>query len=284
MSSHLILASAANVWYDDKMTNTTTNQRTTGAFQPTPPNSRYLWQVMRAWKLDTFLRGGLWLARLDQFNDPMEGTLPGPNLGLLNNLLPAFQAAGVVREYELGVQRAFASCWHMSEGDPSAHAWETFGSDKDGVAIRTTPEAIRQAILCVADGPIYLGAIRYIDHATDFIPDGNIIEASFVVQRGFHQERESRVLIHTHGTATTDHLYGKNGLFGPLVASISAANSPSGKTEFTGGHAQGTAIVLRVDPRALIQEIFIDPRVSHTDGQAIITIVESYGFGDRLRR
>lgn len=66
---------------------------------------RYLWQILDLAELDTFLAGGLWCARLDTFNDALEGTLPDTNpIGLLRKSLtsvcrrrasPAADAHGV---------------------------------------------------------------------------------------------------------------------------------------------------------------------------------------------
>ena len=53
-------------------------------FFPQPPQAPYLWHLIRMnqlFKLRTFLQHGIWLARLDQFRDELEGTLPHQNLG-----------------------------------------------------------------------------------------------------------------------------------------------------------------------------------------------------------
>jgi len=234
---------------------------------------------MNCSKLRTFLGGGLWLARLDQFGDPLEATLPQQNLGLLYKL-PSAQVPAVQKEYELGVKRAYASCWHMSDNDPSDHAW-SFGC----VALRTTPQKMEAALQVISgpDGPVHFGQIRYVDHWIDQIPEGNVIEAAFVVRLGFLLENEARVLVHAHGTAASDYLYGKKGPFGDLVRVQAPSASLSGKHEFIGGHANGTAMVLPIAPDQFIEEMVINSSASDQERNEIATEVNAAGFGNRLR-
>lgn len=73
-----------------------------GAFVSSPPTTRYLWQVIQPYKLETYLEGGLWFSRLDTFKDGKEGTLPLPNIGILddptNRFLPVFGQASAPGE------------------------------------------------------------------------------------------------------------------------------------------------------------------------------------------
>jgi hypothetical protein len=70
-------------------------RRISNGFVPVSPRTNYLWHFVR-WtqkeKLLTFLSGGLWFARLDEFHDELEGTLPSENVGLLRKTLVPEQA------------------------------------------------------------------------------------------------------------------------------------------------------------------------------------------------
>lgn len=119
-------------------------RRASDEFVSEPPMTRYLWHLFRGceWelKLETFLVGGLWLARLDTFNDRLEGTIPERNLGLMEKLLGSEKlAASVEEDFRFAAQNAYASCWHMSDGDPSEEAWTQFGDQHAGIALRTNP-------------------------------------------------------------------------------------------------------------------------------------------------
>ena len=189
-------------------------------FVATPPEKNYLWHLFyndKERRLATFLGGGLWLSRLDQFGDSKEGQLPDANLGLLRKA-PTPLLEWVVKQYVLNVKRSFASCWHMSDNDPSPDAWQIFGGAGNGVAIRTTPDSMRQTLAQISgpDGPVHFAAVRYVDHSIDEIPEGNVIEAAFVVQSNYAPECEARVLIHTFGKGA-EYLVNATGPFGPLV-------------------------------------------------------------------
>lgn len=221
-------------------------RRTTSGFTPTPVDSKYLWQLIPAenetaliGKLCTFLQGGLWLARLDTFTSSVpEGTLPERNAGLLSKLLGPQQSGRAQELYRIGaMQRSFASCWHMSDDMPSCYAWSQFGGRGNGIAIRTTPglmDAALKPFLNGKKGPGCCGKVKYINHITDLITDGNVIEPAFCVQSDYRDENEARVLLYSDGF--TGPLALENGPFGKLV-------EPADKG-FTGGHAKGKAIVI----------------------------------------
>ena len=230
-------------------------RRVGGAFRAKPPSTMSLWRIMKVEKLSLMLEGGLWFARLDQFNDPREGSLPNGNLVGLLGKLPTASVGWIQRQYVLGVERSFALCWHMNDGDPDASLWTSFADVDDGVAVRTTWPILIEQLRAITgtDGPLHFGAVDYVDHAVDAIPDGNVLEAAFVVADSFQGEREARALIHTHGTDAYDILVDKIGPCGHLVAQIMSAKSNC--HELVGGHQDGKAIVVRVNARALICEI-----------------------------
>ncbi len=125
--------------------------------------------------------------------------------------------------------------------------------------------------------------IRYVDHDVDSIPDLNVIDAAFVVRSGFSYEREARILIHTHGTAAYRNLYGKRGFYGLLVKPSDPSDSPGGGHELSGGHADGCAIVVQVDPKDIIHQILLDSHMSKKNRQTIKDLVTKYGLADKLQ-
>lgn len=267
------------------MTSPSPIHRASQAFQPTPPPEKELWRVTTIERLETLLSGGLWFARLDQFGDMLEGTLPRTNsLGLLDHLPPE-GAEWVRQQYHDAVLQGFALCWHVSEDEASPFVWDTFSNPTDGVAVHTTVERLRKALepILRPDGPVHMGAVRYVDHTRDRIPDWNVIEAAFVVQDSYSDEREVRALIHTVGTAAHEVLPSRSGPFGPLVERVPPEDSQTGKTMLTGGHNGGTAIVLSVDPADLIVEVVPDRRLS---GAALANLrrrLQHHSLEDKLR-
>lgn len=254
-----------------------------------PPTSRHLWHLF-FWpleqKLKTFLESGLWLARLDTFAEASESQLPHANLGLLvkagTPLIPWIQA-----QYQMEARSAYASCWHMSEADPSAYAWEQFGLNGRGVAIRTTPEAMWSALRPVSgpDGPVYFGAIEYIDHDTSTIQPENVIAAALAVDKKYQQEMEARVLIHTEGGAAAERLLDYEGPYGALITRNPNAGQP-GEPTFVGGarESDGKAIVISIEPQEFIHEIILGPGLSEETRRALLAMIRNHGMASKLRR
>ena len=276
-------------------------KRVGDAFRPVQPRARFLWHLMRwnqLFKLKTFLQGGLWLARLDQFNDPLEATLPDSNLGLLRKLLPPTQLPATLDEYELAAKRGYASCWHMSNLEPSVGMWEgKFGNRGKGIALRTTPERFASTLnhLITPNGPFYLGEVRYIDHQRDQIPEANTIESAFVVQSQFEWQKEARFYVHLYGVNATESLCLERSVWNqPLVREIDSQNSFSRKREFVGhipktasgdsSKNDGLAMAVRYTPSLLIEEILVGPRVSDTEYQNLVEMVNGSSYNGPIRK
>lgn len=258
------------------------------AFKPTFPDTKYLWHLMSkdvVTKLTTLLRGGMWFARLDTFDDDQEGCLPDGNVHLLSKL-PKFQVSMVKGIYEQAIRQSFASCWHMSDEDPNDHVWAEFGGGGNGIAVRTTPMILKDALADISgpDGPVHIGVVRYIDHWVDVIPESNVIEAAFVVQDGYSEEREARLLIHTVGNCVSEYLVPKKGLDKMLVERPPAPHGIAGNTSLQGGDASGRAIVPKVGPPSLIQEIVLGPDLPTGNLQCITDLIETYGLTNVIRR
>ncbi len=265
-------------------------KRLSGPYVAVPPSDdTRMWHVMNVAKLQTFLSGGLWLARIDTFGTAYEGALPEQNrLGLLA-MLPPEDVSRLVREYDLTrLQRAYVSCWH-ADSEPAGAVWATFAGSA-GLAIRTSYATLRRQLQRTCPihldgaGPMHVGVVRYVDHATETIPDWNVLEAAFCVRAKWSAQREVRVLVYTHGTACPAHLYGREGPFGPLVVPRMAYESVSGKTEFVGGHANGAAIVLPIDPLELIEEIVPAPTMTCSAYLTMSRMARKAGLGRRIRR
>lgn len=257
------------------------------------PVERVHWEV----KLKTFLVGGLWLARLDTFNDRLEGTIPRRNLGLMEKLLGSEELAGSVEEdFRFAAQNAYASCWHMSDGDPSEEAWTQFGEQHGGIALRTNPVSLRNQLseLVRIDGPGYISKVNYIDHVSDFIQEAQTLEACFAVQNGFAHEREARVLVNTFGTPAFDLLRLLDNAWGaPLVEEYRTKTRRGLITALKGSipaaageihRMNGKALVPRINFNATVDEIVVGYRMSVANETRLVESLRSAGFTGVIRR
>lgn len=261
-----------------------------GRFCPPTVDTEYCWHLMpmdRLDKLQTFLNGGLWLARLDTFGPikkTREGELPLPNLGLLDKM-PKFMVAWVEKQYHLAVMRSYASCWSKDGHTPNDDLWNSsFGGYGNGVAIGTTPEEVSIAIAAItsSSGPAYFGSVRYIDHYTDTIPEGNTLEAAFVVRHDYCAENEARVLVHSYGQNAVRYLLNNSGPHGPLISPVPPNQSSSGEREFVGGHSDGRAIVIRIERERFIRKIVFGSRVSVADRNRVTNLISDHGLASRI--
>ncbi len=271
------------------------------AFTPRFPSSKYVWHMFR-WnqldKLRTFIEGGLWMSRLDQFNCALEGTLPETNLGLLDMLLTPEMAEYTKAEYQLAKMRGYASCWHMSDGEPNEEMWQgKFGGNFNGIALRTTPDALRtQLIRLMRDtGPCYVGEVEYIDHKSYLVPEGNTLEVVFGVRNEFRYQREARVYIHCYGAPAARVLTAERSMWGTrLVRRVPPRQSFSKKREFVGFvPAKATpetrkhnwkAMVPRIKPEDLIEEILVGPKVNDERYASLMGILDGSALEGRARR
>ena len=136
-------------------------KRATGSFSTVLPTDRSLWHLFSTknlYKLDTFLSGELYLARLDRFNDPLEGALPRRNRSLLNKA-PSFEKRYIRAAYRQAVRQSFATCWHRSSGEPSDFVWNQFGGNHNGVPLfgQTAAKEIRHSELVFHHEYLHVG-------------------------------------------------------------------------------------------------------------------------------
>jgi len=271
------------------------------AFTPRFPSSKYLWHMFR-WnqlgKLRTFIEGGLWMSRLDQFKCALEGTLPDKNLGLLDMLLTPEMAEYTKEQYQLAKMRGYASCWHMSDGEPNEKMWKSkFGNNFKGIALRTTPDALRsQLIRLMRDaGPCYLSEVKYIDHKSALVPEANTLDVAFCVRNEFRYQREARVYIQCYGAPAARVLAAEPSMWGtPLVRRVPPGQSFSKEQELGGFvPAKATpearkhnweAIVPRIKPEELIEEILVGPKVNDEEYAFLMGMLAGSALEGRTRR
>jgi hypothetical protein len=235
-----------------------TLKRKTDEFSIEFPTSPSLWKLAKAdelYKLDTLLEGGLYMARLDQFKDPREGALGRKTKSLLDKT-PAYEKRYIIREYKNARRQSFASCWHGNDTEPSEYVWNEFGGEHNGFAIRTTPQKLRMAVeSVVACGAGYIGEITYKNHDKKENNLRNILDAHFIVRDDFKDEEEVRFLIHTFGPHG-QLLYAQEGPKGQLLKWRIRRTTPPIR-ECLGGYRRGTAILLAVDAKQVIDEIVV---------------------------
>jgi hypothetical protein len=267
-------------------------------FEPIVPSSRYAWHFIRSKKIEhklpAFLAGGLWLSRLNIFKDPWEGKLPERNLGLLNKLMRPNDAEAVVAEYEKSAATGYASCWHLSDGNPDPAMWNksNFGNNHNGIALRSSYALLRAELGSLiaesGDGPLHISEVRYIDHTQELVPEGQTLEVAFSVRNQYSFQKELRVFLTTTWGSAAEALPSKrNPWGGPLVPpELIHGKFPTAPSKFRNSIPEpvqrGEAIVPCINPKVLIDKVLVGYRMNQDERDQLIAMLQKAGLDDRV--
>jgi hypothetical protein len=273
-------------------------KRAGDTFKPIVPNSRYAWHFIRSnkieHKLPAFLKGGLWLARLNTFKDRWEGKLPERNLGLLNKLMRPDDAEAVIAAYEKAAVTGYASCWHLSDGNPAPAMWDksNFGNNHNGIALRSSYDVLRAELGCLiatsGDGPLHISEVRYIDHTQDLVLEGQTLEVAFSVRNQYSIQKELRVFLTTTWASAAEALISKtNPWGGPLVPpELIRGKLPTAPAKLNDSLPapvqRGEAVVPTINPKVLIDKVLVGYRMNQDERDKLMAMLQKAGLEDRV--
>jgi hypothetical protein len=176
--------------------------------RPRDPGAK-IWRYMSCAKFEWMLRtASLYFHRADSFKDPLEGHYTSANPSMedawISHQIANFgfgARPGSEEELRAAYRRmldvvhadkmeTFVNCWHMSARE-SLSMWKEYAADNTAVCIQSTFQSLHH----VLPEQCFLGGVRYIDYATDFIDP--IISVSFISHKdiAFSREREIRSVI-----------------------------------------------------------------------------------------
>jgi hypothetical protein len=161
---------------------------------------RRLWRYTSFLKcVDLLQRRCLWFTRLDQFQDPYEGYLPGiisgSSTGEGRTVQPDFA-------YESWRKTACANCWYMSDYE-SAAMWELYSKD-GGVAVTSRVSRLEQCFPPNYDSGtwgLYGNAVQYVDFETAHLQTMDAQDAVIPARdllckrKSFEHEQEYRMMM-----------------------------------------------------------------------------------------
>lgn len=183
-----------------------------------------VWRYMDFTKYVSLLDArALFLPRADLLGDPFEGTFgkgrPPTDPIETSGGQKSFVAASGDHRAELRKMYrhlrcwTYVSCWHVNEFE-SAAMWRLYASTHEAVAIRSTYALLRDALPTEA----VIGLVKYIDFASEWVPETNAIWPFFFKRRSFEHEREVRIVLQDslQGTAIPFHPNEDGGKLIPL--------------------------------------------------------------------
>jgi hypothetical protein len=157
----------------------------------------HLWRYFSTYRFLSFLESSkLYFASAEQFEDPFEGAVAVVS--------PEYRSDPRYDEME-GIEKAFAElrrltkicCWHRAIYESDA-MWKLYALKRKGVAIITTPEKIRKALIPYrikaeyGEEQLYGGAIKYVDLASVRLRT-SMIERFYHKHMAFQWENEFRL-------------------------------------------------------------------------------------------
>lgn len=160
-----------------------------------------LWRYMTfekfCWLLET---SQLHHARLDQFDDPFEGSVTKEYARLRSEETEPSQI--VVNKFEPWVHksllfRTYAACWHASPHESDAQ-WRIYAGGGAGIAVVSTMTRLARAVDIRPHRHGLLGEVEYVDLETHDMchrPFGTRIRPGFAKRKSFEHEKEVRGVI-----------------------------------------------------------------------------------------
>ena len=185
---------------------------------------------------------------LPEFDDQYEGRTPMQDeaslvLDFVGQVFKQKDYRQVLRDKERREEKkkeTFANSWRISK-DECFLMWQTYGSSRNGIAIKSSPASLMKAIQPGPDD-VYFGTVKYIDYVNGSIGDRPDIEFSFHKQLGYSSEQEFRACI------------------------------------VNDAYPQGSKQFLSVDAKVLIEKIYISPWGAEWQITALKETLQKLGF------
>ena len=217
-------------------------------------------QLWRYFKIDRFVElidtGRLYFSSAQEFEDRFEGAV---------TVMPAgIQVDPTYTEMESG-ESAFeqlrrltkVSCWHRADYESDA-MWKLYANRHKGVAIRSTPQRIREAAKPYRIKPefghedLFGGNVEYVDLLKERL-ERTMLNRFYVKHKAFSWEREFR-----------------------LVVSVRQAE------EF-GVQVPERGVLVDFDLDTLVDKIYLGPSLTQEDTERIRDAATRQGLADRIR-
>jgi hypothetical protein len=104
----------------------------------TPPRKTVLWRYMDFAKFVDMIEGRtLWFARIDQLQDPLEGTHTDAEFAWIRKNLKAKRAQALVDVFKFARAELYVNCWHSGKAESLA-MWDLYGKGSGVVAVKST--------------------------------------------------------------------------------------------------------------------------------------------------
>jgi hypothetical protein len=214
----------------------------------TPPRKTVLWRYMDFAKfVDMIENRTLWFARVDQLEDPLEGTHTDGELAGIRKNLEKKHAESLIRIVRSGRSDVYVNCWRSGPTESLA-MWDLYGNGSGIVAVKSSVGRLREAV-ATCGKPVYISKVQYLDWR-DASGLDNVLVACTRKDLSYQHEAEVRVMI------------------------FEASNNRSTRGSL--------GIRLPVDIERLITEVVVGPREQKWVVRLAERVMERYGLTQRV--
>lgn len=205
------------------------------------PDDQVVWRYMDLARFLAVLQNeALWFARADLLGDPHEGATGEFNRSSWVEMYGEQMAAGLSNIDWNAMRMMFhITCWHMNERE-SAAMWGLYQTEGRGIAIKSTVGRLKEAVRSSSDD-IYMAAVRYVDYATEFVPEGNLFYRVIHKRLSFEHENELRMIV------------------SPPAPTVEVEREGVVETVIVPGYQAPPGLSIPVDLSAMVEAIHIAP-------------------------
>lgn len=159
----------------------------------TPPNKTVLWRYMDFARFVEMIESqSLWFSRVDQLEDPLEGTHTDAELAGIRKNLKKERAEQLIRVVRSGRTDIFVNCWRAGTAESLA-MWDLFGKGSGVVAVKSTVGLLKRVVADYAEA-VYISQLRYVDWSDSHGLD-NVLVACSRKDLSYKHESEVRAMI-----------------------------------------------------------------------------------------
>ncbi len=202
---------------------------------------------------------GLFFARARQLDDSFEGSYSRANEVLRPQVYTQAGLSPEQQKHLFGQFKVFTeqvrswvlvNCWHMNEGE-SAAMWKLYTATNESACIQSTYYRLRD-VLPASD--FVVSVVHYIDYATEWLPEGNLMYPYVHKRRSFAHERELRAL-----------------RFDPPPAVLKGEGSPDFAAD-----PPDAGVWQPVDLSKLIERVYVAPAAPRWFRDLVASVVKRY--------
>jgi hypothetical protein len=214
----------------------------------TPPRRTVLWRYMDFAKFVELLESRtLWFVRMDQLDDPLEGTHTDAEIAGLRKSFDRKRAQELIDVFRIARGEVYVNCWRSGSAESLA-MWDLYGRGSGIVAVKSTAGRLREAA-SKYEKPVYISKTSYVDWSQAYGLD-NVLVAGSRKDLSYQHESEVRAIIMSDS--------------------------------FSSDSKRPPGVRLKTDPNRLITEVMVGPREPEWVVKLVERVMKRYGLRQRV--